>query len=360
MQSTKFPELTTPRASAIVEIFGLKDLAADSPGEFKQCIVDFHKAIDQLRGDVPQLVCFENTDFCIFTHPFAFRLLYFLRELRGRLFRKGIVIRALTIPQETAPVVINTVSKKGIQLDEIGCTLKARVEQIKGLCLMVDEQFFDHPSFGKELEKFPENDRERCRELVFKNCYFPLSNDEGHVEFNDIRIEPKATIAANTDLLVSLVRRACLHSTKVARFFIPLLINWARHMDLSTRRDAREENKARPGRGLDFHIVRRELGCLSNVTGHTLLYATLIDRLYPKPKNFSDSHIDPERWTLMHEYLVNHAQKLLTEIRSDEKGTRIRDYILRRASRRAFHIEVAEYRPRLSRSSAQAERPKKK
>lgn len=325
--------------SAIVEMFGLKDLATDDPVKFEQGVANFYKDVRELLGAYPDVNLIHNTDYCLFITPKGPDLLSLLDRLRTKLLARGIVFRAVVAPKETKPTVSKDQKKDmGLCLDKNGCELRGRVEQFKGLGIQIDSKYFDHPSFDK-------TGRDEWRVRIFRNCYFPSSSQDGHVDYDDLAIDPKATEPANTDRLVNMVRENCHHSVKMARFFIPFLINWARNMDFSKRRDALSPKNRFAGRGLDYYITDRRLGCLNNVTGHALVYAALINRLYPKPTNFETAGVNKERWRMMHDFLVNNSRRLLAEIRDDDKGTRIRDFILRRASRRAFHLEVAQHRP---------------
>lgn len=326
--------------SALVDLVGVRELAADEPSAYVRHAQNFRTFLERAFDQRPTSRVYFFRDHCYVQDSEYDSLVAALQALqRELLFHAHLHIRAViasgdidakALPIETAALggrVAKRPSKAtaaaqtqpqpvitGYAFNENAAKLFGDLETLKGIGLAIDEHVLPQPPSPS---------------LAMENFFITEGRARRYHAFWDLKLTESAIAPESLAALIRNFRQSRAASRKVARFFVPPLVNWARNMNMA-------EGSVPT---LDADIVYGRLGAFRDVTGVELVYLTLIDRIYSD----AAKKYDVARVAALKGFFLK-ARWIHTLLRSHDYNTvPIPRSVLSNASRRAFITEVANY-----------------
>lgn len=253
---------------ALLTMFGIRDLAQEEPNEFQQATNDFQSVLQlcQHSTSKTQIWMGQFGDSC-FIEEESYKSLYNLvLEIRKNLLLKESIFIHGAIRKGS----LEALSKDKLGTDNQRCKLfeerrfginstylSGQQQALKGIGISIDHSITKKDSTGTAW---------------FENVFLRSGQSRKYESFNDI---PLTTEELNPTLLKSIISRfheTKIVSTKTARFFVPILVNWIKHMRLSETASGMKQ--------IDEVIAKQELEEFRNVVGFELVYLSLLNRIY--------------------------------------------------------------------------------
>ena len=314
--------------SAIIELVGIRELATDSPSDYIQKIREFRFALESSYDSDSSTNTYIFRDSCYLEDASLPHLVKFIRSLRTTLLlRSSLVVRgaiakgSLSIAPIKSESPFLTARLQGFECGSVASQLFGFLERLKGVGIFVANSVYDDS--GANLDN-----------AFFDNCYVSESRYNKYIEFVDLSLDSEFMTWSNLGKLLSLFSKARFFSKKIARFYIPILVNWAKHMNLGPRS---EENL-----DLDDYIVnKRILEKCRDVLGIELVFLALMDRVFSAPPmaNVGADTMESVRTNNLRKYF-RRSQWLHRFIMTDSKTMNVPSFILRGLSRRHFAEEL--------------------
>lgn len=265
--------------SAIIEIVGIKELVEDDFRKFSEMTQYFKNRTEQSITEVigknkdSLFSIFLFRDHCYVETNKLEVLIFFIKQLRisffkatNYFFRCVITEGELSISEAKRRKYDDKKSGSGYEIrfmeySEISTRLYALMERYKGIGIMVDTEKLNTPHSLKIL-----------KDNVFVNFYITDIVNKKYQPYYDIRIDGSDELFSHLKNLFNRMNSDRLYSKKLVRFYIPLLINMARHYDISNDSDNEFS--------LDKIITKSLVTRNKDVTGFEFFYYTLIDKIF--------------------------------------------------------------------------------
>ncbi|MCF0049547.1 hypothetical protein LXM25_05750 [Dyadobacter sp. LJ53] len=283
--------------SAIIELVGLKEYAEDNPAIFNNTVKEFKETIHStftLYFD--HYESYKNTDFEVYIYrDYSYfqcsdfdKLVNYIILLQSRFFEaqsyffRSVVIKGrLNLnhtpnPKSTIFNVNNQVLVNSFGLSEIPTRLYGMMERFKGVGILVDEQIVSNL-----------HDQSK----TFTNYYVTELLSRKLESFQDISFLNDNSLFYSLKKILEIISESRNMSKKLARFYIPLLINIAKNYNYSL------ENKLP---SLTSLVGKGTLNKLRTIHGIELFYCAIIDSIFNEEDRISKS-----------ENLVNNIQDFL-------------------------------------------------
>jgi hypothetical protein len=256
------------RFSCFLELIGLEDLADDNAEEFLIKILPFREALVSLlpKSGNPRAVVIN--DHMFFEMSGLNALLSFVHKLKTRLLRDGLYYRGSYGQGELGIVYWNPPIDNihGFEYSKFAIELMTSANNLKGIGVKA------HPSLNV-----------KSNYELFKN-FFPSSRGSTkrqYISFIDMALQKEVMNGGNLFKTLKIMLELKTISEGTARFFVPLLINWARHtditLDLSVEDDGRIHDPT-----IEELIVSHTFSKAKGIFGMELVLFTLIDRIFGK------------------------------------------------------------------------------
>jgi|LakMenE01Jun11ns_1017448.scaffolds.fasta_scaffold9901673_2 hypothetical protein len=257
------------RFSCFLELIGLEDLADDNAEEFLLKILPFRDALDSLlpESGSHQAVVINDQMFIEMSGLNA--LLNFVQELKFRLLtRHGLYFRACFGEGELGIVNWNptTDNVHGYDYGKLAIELKTSANKLKGIGLKA------HPTL-----------KANSNHVLFKN-FFPSSlgsTKRQYISFIDVALQKKVMNGGNLFKTLKTMLESKTISEGTARFFVPLLINWARHTEITLGLNAEDDGKISEPT-IEKFIISHTFTKAKLIFGMELVLFTLVDRIFGK------------------------------------------------------------------------------
>lgn len=320
--------------ASIIEIVGIKELVEDDYDMFTKLVTRFSVSLNQVAADTIRIHDASEVSLFIFRdHCYAEAnnlpvLIFFITRLRvnffestNYFFRSVITTGNLLIkdPQKSNSPITANGSKAEItfmEYSDVSTRLYALVERFKGIGIMVDRDMLKQ----SESWHFLEN-------RIMENYYVSDLPNKKYQSFFDVNIESNDILYTKLREVFLRMHRDKLYSKKLARFYIPILINIAKNLDLRSIAESSENSFAK--------IIGKPLVTKNkDVPFFEFFYFVLIDKLYDKSNItiMKESGLQDEAIQLQKKIASN--TWLLELLRNDSKFTDIPEELLSDSKRR--------------------------
>jgi hypothetical protein len=297
MQPKPEPKNADPEAiySAMFELVGIRDLAAEEPGEYKLAMNQLFNAVrislaasDGKHSATPIMIC-GFLDKCIATCTDPQALMNFVTSIRDRLmaadeqciFLKGVIMSSAKesgskgLPlnlfsdfrmNPDAPEIEwrSRDTTFGYHLDVEGVRLFGRLERFKGIGIWIERRL------AGKMDRF-------TGLSIIENAYVIDSRQGRHRGFLDIKLNPVCLTEPVLDQLLMQMRQAKSRSAKLSRLYVPLLVNWIQSMDVGIK--PKDGAKAHRPQFLDIALSRNGFNWLRGIVGYETVIWALAERL---------------------------------------------------------------------------------
>ena len=261
--------MNAERFSCFLELIGLEDLADDNAEEFLIKILPFRNALVSLlpKSGNPQAIVINDQMFIEMSGLNA--LLTFVHELKTRLLtRDGLYFRACFGEGELGIVDWNpqTANVHGFVYGKFAIELKTSANKLKGIGVKA------HPTL-----------KANSNYTLFKN-FFPSSlgsTKRQYISFIDVALQKEVMNGGNLFKTLKTMLESKTISEGTARFFVPLLINWARHTDITLGLNVEDDGRIYEPT-IEKLIVSHTFTKAKLIFGMELVLFTLVDRIFGK------------------------------------------------------------------------------
>jgi hypothetical protein len=359
--------------SSVIEPVGIRDLAKDDPGEYRNRVQDFLDQIKRsLRSDMEKISIYFMNDYAFIQTENLDTLLDFLTKIRNRLINKNMVIRgALTEGDLQAEKIeedlfSNLHSIMGYEFGPLATELAGMQDGLKGLGIKItkkvarerkknEDKYYDlltkkdkTKTLTAKEKAFLKSNKAICDlPNFFYNYHITDSKVRRYDGYYDLALDNDYLTPANLSKIIKLFRQSRVSSKKLARFFIPLLVNWTKHMDLSPDEESNNPD-SQPSTGsptetdateesfydLDILISKGKLTGLREIIGLELIFLSLMDRVFGS--NSELGKYDKDRIDRLRTYYKSIRKWVQKYIRSDNQPVLIPKNILTPRSKRRF------------------------
>ncbi len=324
--------------ASIIEIVGIKELAEDAYDKFTEITYEFRASAEQAVGDTLHkfrdvtLEIFLFKDHCYLKSNDFTSLIHYIQRLRIRFFlSKNYFFRCvitegdLGIKETVAKEIPNLITKskfeiKSMEYSDISIRLNAMMERFKGIGIMLDTDKLG----GANLNKFK----------TFTNFYITDVNNKKYQSFTDLSLDSNDELFDYAKEIFERMYYDKMYSKKLARFYIPLLINLAKNYDLTISVD--KENSI--GKILGKTMVTKN----KDVSGFEFFFYMLIDRIFDSAYNSKIRKTDFEDELIQIEKNLAQNNWLLELLRNDSKFYDIPKEILTNSKRRVALRSITE------------------
>lgn len=327
--------------AAILEIVGIKELAEDDYEKFSLVTTNFKlKAIQSVMPLIDKsrklsLSIFLFKDHCyiqandlnaLINYIFSLRKSFF--EVSHYFFRCALTVGDLSlneskIERKKSQETQSTAEIKYFEYSEVSTKLYAMLERFKGIGIMLDLE-----SLVKE------NAFKSVKYSYFTNYFITDIANKKYQPYYDVAIRGDDFIYEALPQLFKRMGKDKLLSKKVARFYIPLLVNIARSFDLTTSKN--EE------RSLPNIIGTPAVTKHKDVPGFDFFFYMLIDNLFDVERNkkLRDTGYDEELNNIEKKLAKN--SWLLESLRNDSRFFDIPKEILNNSRRRIALRKISD------------------
>jgi hypothetical protein len=313
--------------SALIDLVGVRERAFDEPDDYLGFASEFRAALERVFSARKKTRIYFFRDHCYIEEPELTVLLDGICELRvvtlldgsvnirGVISAEGLKAKALGAPMSSLQKERGADGPiRGFQFGVVAARLFGRLEMLKGIGISVD---------GLRADIKPHDLSTR----TMLNYYVSEGRGRQYTEFRDVRFRQEELTTTLLDHLVRTFMHSRASSKKVARFFVPALVNFARCMDIAGAEPSFEEQ-----------LTRGRLSSFRDVSGMELVYLTLADRAY----GLDERSFHPERLTRLKRFLTS-STWLHNLLRTyDSSAVPVPDAILTPISRRKFLRDAAE------------------
>ncbi|SOD99759.1 hypothetical protein [Spirosoma fluviale] len=325
--------------SSIIELIGIRELAEDDPKAFIEAINSFkgqiNIAFNAVLTDSNELYSFQAhlfRDYCYIQCNNIDKLLKFLEELRYNLlveksfmFRAAIIKGILNLDKNDEDIQIEDEYIKGVVFTYgfgvESSKLYGIIERFKGAGIFIDEDL------KNELNEF----------LVFQNYYITDISTRKYHQYWDVRFNSKDQVFNKLNNVIKKVYESRVISKKLARFYVPFLVNLARNLEYNIE----DKNYTKI---LDDFIKLTVLEKLKDIVGIELVYLTLIERIFSDDdKKSLNKNNNPEVEKKIEDLIIKLSKNnwLLEILRADNKFHSIPQEIINSKTRRKALREFA-------------------
>lgn len=320
--------------SAIIEIVGIKELIEDDFSKFSETIQHFKSKSEQAASEVIKvnkksvLTIFIFRDHCYVEANQIDTLLGYICSLRIKFFEgttyffRSVITEGNLNIKEAKQKTKKEESTSSLYevrymvYSDVSIRLYALMERFKGVGIMIDTDKISESQFSA-ISKYQS----------FTNFYITDIANKKYLPYTDVSLKSTDELFNNLKEIFSRMNSDRMYSKKLVRFYIPLLINIAKHYDLrksiSTDEFSLENIISKP-------IVTRN----KDVIGFEFFYYTLIAKIF-------DPHYNDQLRSAGYEEQINKMEKELSKniwlielLRNDSKFADIPKEILPNPKRR--------------------------
>jgi hypothetical protein len=324
--------------SALIDLVGVRELAAEDPARYIVHASNFRAVLERVFAAQRDSRVYFFRDHCYVTETTAEILLSLMQRLRRELLLHAqLHVRAAVTAGDIGATIVHVTSAAnlgvplrkrgspavitqstpiitGYWFNQLAAKLFGDLEALKGIGISLD--FDPYPNSAVHI-------------ATMENYFITEGRARRYHGFRDLRLDDSSMDTATLNALLRNFRESRASSKKVARFFVPPLVNWARSMSMVPG--------AEPT--LDKEVVFGRLNPFRDVTGIELVYLTLVDRIY----SADTSSFDGTRVAALKGFFLS-AKWIHALLRSHDNNTApIPRAVLSNSSRRAFITEVANY-----------------
>lgn len=357
-------------ASAIFELVGLKELAEFEPSTYYERIQTFLDQaqsatvkVSRLSGEASAgaLIIKSALDKLFVSAPsrrlifgFACRLRRGLIFETKQLFLRGVIGRGDCFSPSGKGMRREASAGNGLRFEivdlrisSVGVGLHGELEKLKGVGFKCREDLGSFAEINNILgdlgraSEIPGGTAERGSEVsglrVFTNFMVSNLQPQRFSPFHDIALGSQVTdVPEYLRQAIAALREGRLRGNKVARLYVPFLLNWARTMDLSV--EAPKRRSPKKFAPLDILIMDTVFSDLMrDVPGLQLVPLVFLDRVFKSTEHIADGR----RETLKSFFLDSRRKWLQRLVRLDTEPS-VPSNILSDASRRKFSEELAK------------------
>jgi hypothetical protein len=323
---------------ALLELVGVRSLAVDEPIEYGQRTKDFYNGIYNSLSTRKDFDIYFFRDHCYAEHRSIKSLIAFLHALQSELLqRHSLLIRGalaegdleskkLEVTLEgknTKGVVVGSNTLNGFRFDALSSELFGMQERLKGVGVNV----------SSKLVKKHEN--LVAKGTIFENVYVTNRTTNRYEGFWDIALHKDMFSTANLSRIIHQMMHARVFSKKIARFYVPVLVNWILHQELSD--DPSPVSELRQNLKLDERIAAGSLASVRDIIGVDVVYLALLNRVYSK-----DNKLNEERVLCARTHLKGRSW-LIKLLQKEDMSTILPDNIISSKSIRAFAKDLGAY-----------------
>lgn len=292
----------------MIELVGVRDLAAEDPSSYKMAMTQLFNAVREALDDADKSAKHKVTvcgflDKCLATCDDLEILVRFVVSVRDELmsaasqssFLRGVVIETTTDQMKEklemskdpdsehkalgAPLFRafnehpvsphrewrNKEITYGYHLEVEGVHLFGKLERFKGIGIWIERRLADSLHKIAKIETVP-------------NVYVFDSRASRFREFVDLKLKADFLTEKVLEDLLLQMHQAKGRSAKMARLYVPLLVNWIQSMDMGEKpRD--EANKNDP-QFLDVALARGGMDWIRGVVGYEAVIWALAERVF--------------------------------------------------------------------------------
>lgn len=306
---------------AVGDVVGLRDLALEQPGEYEDCTHNLRVLLGQLVNT------HEGIEVLLFRDHFYVSAanLGQMAEVFG-LLRQQIAqrmpfpLRAFIGPGELGATDVSeenstkTSRLNGFVFGKDAVEVFGHLEGQKAACVGVS------PRLTAAARK------EGVR--LLRNCFIPESGAARYEGFYDLALESDFLSKVELQVLLGRLLASRIAAAKVARFYIPLLVNWIRSTSF-------------PGQAVDQLVPSSAFTRIKDVDGSELLVLTVVDRAFDG--SWDTAALGNEEAKDRLETLKRHLTSkdwIARLVRGSRRGRSVPSYVLSPTSRRSFAVSA--------------------
>lgn len=358
--------------SGVIEPVGIRDLAKDDPEEYRKHIQHFLKQIKySLTSDLNAIKLYFLNDYLFIETEDLETIILFICNLRTRLIQSKMVVRGAISDGNLEAKEIKANSLKegasicGYEFGALATELSGMRDGLKGLGIKVAKRLVKkRVQIEDKLKTIIEQKNQKLQingedevflqqygklsllPQFFYNYHITDSKIRRYDGYYDLQLDEEFLTPSNLDKIMRLFRQSRVSSKKLARFFIPLLINWSKHMNLAPPEKpenlSTETSKTKLDadvmedsyKDLDGLISSGKLTGFREIIGIELVFLSLMDRIFGT--NTDIETYDQEKLNKLRNYYKRIRKWIQNYIRSDNQPVLIPKNILKPSSKRKF------------------------